>query len=460
MPHQGELNQILMRALRTGADFSEIYLEDRFDVTARCVEGRIKDVTSLHIHGAGIYILKGNRSVYVHTNDTSLNGLIDLADKAAEILPFSAVNSLKKNIPFIEQKTENPVPAEIHPRGIDTIKKLRVIREMDKAARGAGTVRNLKVVYFDSCQNIKIANSEGLLAEDERIRSRVRLDLTVEKDNEYLFEFNDFAGPCGFELFNEDYSGFARNCVASMTARLTARPLASCVVPVVIEGGSGGVLWHEACGHSLESDNVITGRGEFGGKIGLKVASEKVTLIDDGSIPGMYGSEGIDDEGYPTRRNLLIEKGILKGYLCDRKGARILGTKPTGRGRRGGYSFAPAARMHNTFLAAGSDDEEEMIRTMGDGLFVKDFGGGNSGVDFSIEAKEAYWVKAGEISHQVKGITLSGNSLEIIGRVDRVGKKLVQEKGGSFCGGPSGLLPTTAFQPRIRISEMSVGGMG
>ena len=116
--------------------------------------------------------------------------------------------------------------------------------------------------------------------------------------------------------------------------------------------------------------------------------------------------------------------------------------------------------MHNTFLAAGSDDEEEMIRTMGDGLFVKDFGGGNSGVDFSIEAKEAYWVKAGEISHQVKGITLSGNSLEIIGRVDRVGKKLVQEKGGSFCGGPSGLLPTTAFQPRIRISEMSVGGMG
>jgi TldD protein len=172
----------------------------------------------------------------------------------------------------------------------------------------------------------------------------------------------------------------------------------------------------------------------------------------------MYGSESMDDEGSPTRATVLIDKGVLKGCLCGRRGARLLGREPTGSGRRQSYAFAPISRMHNTYLAAGEDDEDEMISSMAEGLLVTELGGGDSGSEFSIEVKDAFWVKNGSISHQVRGITLSGNSLEMMRRVDRVGKRLVPEKGGSFCGAASGLLPTTAFQPRIRISEMNVGG--
>ncbi len=456
MLQRDELNLILHRALSSGGDFSELFWEDRRDTNIRCAERIIMGITSLHIHGAGIHVLKGTRSVYVHTNDTSLGGLVRLAGQAADLLPPMAPSRLP-DIQFSPHRYPTPTPVEIWPHTVDFGRKIKILKEMDGAAREAGGVRNLNLVYFDSNQHILVANSEGLLTEDDRVRTRVRLDATVEVGTESLFEFNDFVGPCGFELFEGDYEAFARGQVASMTARLKARPAESCVVPVVIEGGNGGVLWHEACGHPLEAENIAVGYGEFAGKLGQKVASEKVTLVDDGGIPGMYGSEAVDDEGHPTRKNLLIENGILKSYLCGRKGARLLGMESTGSGRRQSYCFAPASRMHNTYLAAGEDDEEEMIRSMDEGLYVKELGGGDSGVEFSIEVKEAYWVRNGSISHQVKGITLSGNSMEMIKRVDRVGRILVPEK-GSFCGASSGLVPTTAFQPRIRISGMTVGG--
>jgi TldD protein len=457
MLDKGAMNGVLLAALSSGGDFSELFLESRDDLSIRCVDGEVRGITSLHIHGAGIRVFRGTRSVYVYANDTSPEGLLLLARKAAGLLP-RAEASPRGDIRFSVRGYPTPTPVAIASCSVDSRKKIRILKEMDGAARGAGSVRSLGVNYFDSCQRVTIANSEGLLVEDERPRTRVRLDATVECGGETLFEFNDFVGPCGFELFDGDYAGFARNQIAAMTARLRARPVESCVVPVVIEGGSGGVLWHEACGHPLEADNVLTGQGEFAGRLGQKVASEKVTLVDDGSVPGMYGSEAIDDEGEPTRKNVLIEKGVLTGYLCDRKGARELGREPTGSGRRQSYCFEPSSRMHNTYLAAGDDDEDEMIRSMGEGLFVKELGGGNGGVEFSIEVKDAFWVRNGEISHQVRGITLSGNCMDIIRRVDRVGRRLVPEDGGSFCGGPSGLVPTTAFQPRIRISEMSVSG--
>ena len=474
MPRRDELSLILQKALSSGGDFSELFWEDRRDTNIRCAERTIGGITSLHIHGAGIHVLKGARSVYVHTNDTTSGGLTRLAKAAADLLSSTAASPFS-DIQFSPQKYPTPTPVEIWPHTVDSRRKIQVLKEMDKAAREAGGVRgaggahgaggvnvaggvrNLNLVYFDSNQHILVANSEGLLTEDDRVRTRVRMDATVEVGAESLFEFNDFVGSCGFELFEGDYEAFARGQIASMIARLKAEPAESCVVPVVIEGGDGGVLWHEACGHPLEAENIAVGYGEFAGKLGQKVASEKVTLVDDGGIPGMYGSEAVDDEGHPTRKNLLIEKGVLVGYLCGRKGARLLGMESTGSGRRQSYCFAPTSRMHNTYLAAGEDDEDEMIRSIGEGLYVKELGGGDSGVEFSIEVKEAYWIRNGSIAHQVRGITLSGNSMEMIKRVDRVGRILVPEK-GSFCGASSGLVPTTAFQPRIRISEMAVGG--
>lgn len=470
MPRAEDVSLALLKALSSGGDFSELFFEDRVDLTVRSVDGSVRGATSLHIHGAGIHLYRGATSVYVYSNDTSRQGLLRLGEQAAGLLlrsgnaADSASCKTEGAVPSIvfpssPQRHHTPVPVEVWPHTVETQKKIRVLKEMDAAARAEGGVRCLNTTYFDTRQHILVANSEGLFVEDDRVRTRIRMDTTVAVGSEILFEFDDFVGPCGFELFRGDYEGFARAQVSAMKARLRAKPAPSCVVPVVIEGGRGGVLWHEACGHPLEAENLVVGLGEFADKFGQTIASPKVTLIDDGSLPGMYGSESIDDEGLPTKKNVLIENGVLKGCLCGRKGARLLSMAPTASGRRQSYAYAPVSRMHNTYLAAGDDDEEEMIRSMAGGLFVTELGGGDSGANFSIEVKEAFWVKNGQISHQVRGLTLSGNSMEMLRRVDRVGKRLVPEKGGSFCGGASGLVPTTAFQPRIRISEMSVGGV-
>ena len=182
-----------------------------------------------------------------------------------------------------------------------------------------------------------------------------------------------------------------------------------------------------------------------------------MTLVDDGSIPGLYGSEAVDDEGHPTQKNILIENGVLKGYLCDRLNGRRLGLPSTGSGRRQDYTYAPLSRMTNTYLAAGTDDEEEMIRDIDRGLFVTGVGGGSGGREFSIEVTEGWWIENGRLIHPVSGLTLNGKGPDVIKRVDRVGSKMAYDYGG-FCGAGSGLIPTTAFQPRMRITEMAIGG--
>jgi TldD protein len=459
MPTSGEIDSILRRALSSGGDFAELFLEDREDLSIRCLDGSARGATSLHIRGAGIHLLRGTTAVYVYSSDRSISGLLGLAGTAASLLDVRGSAPGAVAAPGQVLRYPTPIPVRLPPGSIEAARKIHILEAMDAAARSEGGVRSLTANYFDTVQHIMVANSEGLTAEDERVRTRVRLDTTVESGSGSLFEFDDFVGTRGFELFEGDYEGFARSQVVSMKARLRAVPIPSCVVPVVIEGGKGGVLWHEACGHPLEAENLVAGFGDFAGRFGTVVASPKVTLVDDGSLPGMYGSEAMDDEGRPTRRTVLIRNGVLEGCLCSTRGARLLGREPTGSGRRQSYAFAPTSRMHNTHLEAGEDDEDEMIRSMPEGLFVTGLGGGDSGAEFSIEVKEAFWVQNGAISHQVRGITLSGNSLEMMRRVDRVGRRLIPEQGGSFCGASSGLVPTTAFQPRIRISEMQVGGV-
>ncbi|MDO5423790.1 MAG: TldD/PmbA family protein [Eubacteriales bacterium] len=458
-----EMEAILAEARKTGADFAELYLEDRNDTILKCLNKTINGVTSLHIHGAGIYVLSGIHSVYVYTNDTSLHSLKNLAKKAAALIERKIKNPgvcmESRRLSF--QRYPSPVRTEIAPNTVAVSRKQDIVREMDLAARSAGpAVRSLNTEYYDEIQHITIANSEGLLTEDTRVFTRVRLAGCVEWQDQSTFAFQDYVKPAGFEIFQEkeDYIGFAQDSIRAMEARLKAADVKPCVVPVVFEGGTSGVFWHEACGHNLETTGIAEGIGDFGDKMGKQVASEKVTLIDDGTVPGLCGSEAIDDEGCPTRKNVLIENGVIKNFLCDRLGARRFGLSQNGSGRRQSYSFAPAARMHNTYLAAGEDDEEEMIRSLPEGLYVTGLGGGNSGSEFAIAVTDGFWIKNGQISHQVKGVTLSGNASDIIKRVDRVGKKVIPDLGGGFCGASSGLVQTTAYQPRMRVSAMNVAG--
>ena len=456
------LKRVIGKALSSGGDFAEIFLEDKDELNIKCSGGTISGVTTVRIKGAGIYVLYGCNSVYVYTNNLSLQSLTGCAERAGELLGALRRRSGDMDGKKLSmQKTVNPNRFEIYPSSVDFKEKIRVVRETDLAARNAGeSIRQLNVDYFDTDQKVAIFNSEGLNAEDRRITSRLRLQATVEAERLFKYEWGDYTRPQGFEAFStkNDYTSFAREFIRDMAEDLRAVPVKSCNVPVVFEAGSCGTFWHETCGHQLEASAVSRNASDFAGKIGLAVASEKVTLIDDGTLPGLYGSAAIDDEGFPTRKNVLIENGILRSYPCDRLCGRKLGIPSTASGRRQGYMYAPVPRMSNTYLAAGNDDDEEMIRSVDRGLFVKKLGGGTGGREFSIAVSEGYWIENGRISHRLRsGFILNGRGIDMIKRVDMVGRKL-QNEGGSFCGADSGLCTVTSFQPRMRISRMSVGG--
>ena len=231
------------------------------------------------------------------------------------------------------------------------------------------------------------------------------------------------------------------------------------VMPVAIGNGFGGVIFHEACGHSLEATSVAYGISEFSGRLGEMIAAPCVTAIDDGTIPNEWGSEHVDDEGMPTTRLVLIENGKLVGYMIDKLGGRRMGMAPTGSGRRESYQWAPTSRMRNTYIAAGKDDEAEMIATMGEGLYAKAMGGGSVNPatgEFNFAVNEGYWVKDGKIVHPVRGASLIGRGSEVLLRIDRVGRDMRMAQG--MCGSVSGSIPVNVGQPMIRVSSLTVGG--
>ena len=228
---------------------------------------------------------------------------------------------------------------------------------------------------------------------------------------------------------------------------------------VAIENGFGGVLFHEACGHSLEAEAVAKGYSEFAGKMGQQVASTKVTAIDDGTLPNLWGSINVDDEGKPSQKNVLIENGILTGYLVDRLNGRRMGLASTGNGRRESYLFAPTSRMTNTYIANGTDDNQEIIRSMERGLYAKKMGGGQVNPatgEFNFAVAEGYLVENGVITRPVRGAMLIGTGSQVLMDIDRVGQNL--DFGQGVCGASSGSVPTNVGQPLIRIKQLTVGG--
>jgi len=240
---------------------------------------------------------------------------------------------------------------------------------------------------------------------------------------------------------------------------LHADPCPAGKMPVAIDNGFGGVIFHEACGHSLEATSVAKGNSVFAGKLGQKIASDKVTAIDDGTMPNLWGSLNIDDEGMPTRRKVLIEKGILKGYMIDKLNSRRMNMEPTGSSRRESYKYAPTSRMTNTFIAAGEYSNEAIIGSISNGLYAKKMGGGSVNPvtgEFNFAVMEGYLIKNGKIDKPVRGATLIGKGHEVLMNIDMVGRDMQQAQG--MCGSVSGSVPTNVGQPMIRVSEITVGG--
>ena len=451
--------EVLARAVKTGGDFAEIFLEDRTSSSISMKSDRIESLGTSREHGAGIRVFEGTKAIYVYTNDTSREGLMDCAAQAA-----AAVRSGKgcKPVGFSHWSAARAAEIRILPTDAAAARKAEKLRAANAAARAISPeIVQVNCGFDDSVQDVLICNTEGVFVTDRRVRSRLRVAAVASDGKENQTGSSNPGASIGFEIIEEriDPEACGRTAAQKAVTMLHADSCPAGVYPVVIDGGFGGVIFHEACGHSLEATSVAYGISEFSGKLGQQIAAPCVTAIDDGTIPGEWGSIHIDDEGMPATRLTLIENGILLNYMIDKLGGRRMNMAPTGSGRRQNYQWAPTSRMRNTYIAAGTDDEAEMIATMGTGLYAKSMGGGSVNPatgEFNFSVEEGYWVEDGKILRPVRGASLIGKGGEVLTRIDRVGRKMTMAQG--MCGSASGSVPVNVGQPMIRVSSMTVGG--
>ena len=452
------IEDTLTAALATGGDFAEVFVEDRTNNGIVMIGGKVESTMSGRDYGAGIRIFKGFNSVYAYTNKTDRAALIETAKKAAKAVEGNIID-LTINLTKTDVKNINTI--QIDPSKVEKTKKVQLMKKAyDRAFNYDDLITQVSVNYTDYIQNIMVANSKGLWKEDTRVRSRLGISSVASKNGEMQSGFYAPGAGKGYEFFeNLDIDYYAREASRIAVTMVKAKYSPSGRMPVIIDNGFGGVIFHEACGHGLEATAVAKGLSVFAGKVGQQIASPLVTAIDDGSIPNEWGSYSIDDEGTPSQRNVLIEKGILKGYMIDMLNARRMNMDITGSSRRQSYRFPPTSRMSNTFIDNGTSRPEEIIASTEKGLYAKNMGGGSVNPatgEFNFAVMEGYIVEKGKIKEPVRGATLIGKGAEVLNRIDMVGNNLLQSQG--MCGSVSGSIPANVGQPMIRVSELTVGG--
>ncbi|UCZ54043.1 TldD/PmbA family protein [Bacillus shivajii] len=458
MLQQSLVEDMITAALSTGGDFAEVFVEDKFNSNIAFVGGKVENGISGRDFGVGIRIFQGLNSVYAYTNEHDRESLISVARQAAQ-----AITGEPKEITlnFTHKSFANQHPILHIPREVPKAKKVNVLREVyDVAKNYHENISQVTVNYADEDQQVLIANSEGTFVEDQRIRTRLAAQTVATKGNEMQTGFYGPGAHKGFEFFEDiDLHHYGKEAARIAVTMLDADPCPSGKFPVIIDNEFGGVIFHEACGHGLEATSVAKKNSVFADRVGEKVAPDIVTYIDDGTLANEWGSANVDDEGEATRKNVLIENGILKGYLIDKLGARRMGTESTGSSRRESYKFAPTSRMTNTFIAPGKSTPEEIIANTEYGIYAKYMGGGSVNPatgDYNFAINEGYIVRDGKIAEPVRGATLIGNGPKTLQKVDMVGNNLAHGQG--MCGSLSGSIPANVGQPMIRVSEITVGG--
>ena len=455
---QSIIENVLEVALSTGGDFSEIFIEDRYDNSLALQSGKIEKAISGRDFGIGIRIFSGLESIYTYTNDFSEEGLLAAAKRAALAIKGGASGTIQP----LQKEIIDPIHRILKmPNTVEHARKAAIMRQANDISRSYDKrIHQVNIRYLDSEQHVLIANSEGKFVEDTRIYSRLAIQAMATEGNEMQTGFYGPGAHAGFEFTEnlnlQHYAGEAARIAVTM---LHADECPSGKFPVIIDNEFGGVIFHEACGHGLEATAVAKNNSVFANRIGERVAPEIVTYIDDGTIPNEWGSLNIDDEGEKTRKNILIENGILKGYLIDKFNARRMNMGATGSSRRQSYRFNPTSRMTNTYIAPGTSTPEEIIASTEYGIYAKYMGGGQvnpSTGDYNFAVMEAYIVKDGKIDRPVRGATLIGNGAKTLQSVDAVGNNLAH--GAGMCGSLSGSIPVNVGQPMIRVSEITVGG--
>ena len=458
MLEKQQLEQILSVCLTTGGDFAEVFEEKKFTSSYSMLNETVENANSGIVYGIGLRILQGTNSVYAYTNQTDFNNLMKMAKDLADSFEGE---SHAKEIALKDVVYENRHPVAKHPSQYGSDEKIAIMRKAGNAALAYDEkITKVNVSYMDEEQHVVISNTDGKRIEDTRIRTRLGI-VAIASDGEKMQDGSYAPGASkGLEFYDEmDVEEAGREAARIALTMLDADECPSGTMPVIIDNGFGGVIFHEACGHSLEAASVAKNQSVFAGKLNQKIASDCVSAVDDGTIPNAWGSCNIDDEGNFMQRNVLIENGILKGYLIDPLNGRRMNMNQTGSSRRQSYKYEPVSRMTNTFILEGKSTLEEMIAATSYGLYAKSLGGGSvdpSTGDFNFAVNEGYLIENGKIVKPVKGATLIGNGADTLMKIDHVGTNLKRAQG--MCGASSGSIPGDVGQPAIRVSAMIVGG--
>ena len=450
--------RVLHKAVSTGADYAELFAEHSDERAISMLDSKVHGIRSSVIAGAAVRVYKGLRSVMATTVDTSEAGLLRCAEQAAEAL---GQGKAEIDIVLRERLYGDIHPVKVVPGSVTNPEKIKVLKDAYFAAKDYNeAIKQVSGNLMDIDHNILVANTEGTYAQDRQIRTRIAINAVAEVNGESQTGTCSPGRRMGMEMF--DIIDAVNVGVHAAKQAVTMAGAGYCpagVMPVAIGNGFGGVIFHEACGHSLEASAVAYGQSQFVGKLGQQIANEKVTAIDDGTIPNAWGSINFDDEGTPSQKNVLIENGILKSYMIDKFNGRRMGMASTGNARRQSYAYTPTSRMTNTYIADGNDNNDDIIASIEYGLFAKEMGGGSVNPttgEFNFAVNEGYMVRNGQICEPVRGASLVGKGSDVIMNIDMVGTDLAMGQG--MCGSSSGSVPTNVGQPLIRVSSITVGG--
>lgn len=450
---------LLSVPLKCGADFSELFIEDREEFSIRNDGSKVYSASSSHQKGVGLYLLSGTKSRYGYTCDGSYHGVKTLVDQLSSMIAWDNNGAVPQLPPLHTESYTSANRVLLFPGGVSKERKKAVLNKVCRMARDfSPEIIEAHGEYQDYVQNVTILNSLGLHTGEQRVITTLRLFVTASDGKKNMMNWGNFSAARGFEFLEDEdkLASIVETVCQGALNGLIARKVAPQFLPIVVDSGT---FIHEACGHSLEATHVAGGNSVFYGKIGQKVAGDKVTILDAGNVPDMCGSFAISDEGIASAPAVLIENGILKGYMADRKGARMLGVPMTANGRRQNYRFAPGSRMTNTYMKAGSDPTDAIIPSVEKGIYVKEVGGGNVNPvtgNFNFLIASGFMIEHGEVTYPIASVNLSGQSIETLCRVSMVGDRYFPDD-GSLCGAESGLVYVTAFQPRILIDGMMIG---
>lgn len=452
--------RVLQAGLDHKADFVELFIEETRSSGVSFTNRKVETANAGTEFGIGIRLIYGTEVFYASTSNDEEEHLIYLIKTLSK-----AKSDISKKVETVFQIADKSVSFQnkilIDPRTVGGEKKLSYLKKTDEVARSLSPlVKQVSARIIDSVTDILIFNSEGLSVKDHRVLSRFSLSVTAEKNGE-IFSSSEAPGAGrGFEFFDSlNLEQLTKQATERSLLMLDAGYATGKKMPVVMGSGFGGVIFHEACGHPLETESIRKKASPFCEKLGTMIGQSCLTAVDEGFIENSWGSIGIDDEGHEVEKTVLIENGVLKNYLSDKVGSMETGTRRTGSARRESYKYAPVSRMRNTYIDKGNDDFEKMILSVEDGLYAKKMGGGSVNPatgEFNFAVEEAYLIKNGKITVPVRGATLIGKGDEIISRISMVGSDL--EITAGMCGASSGSIPVTVGQPSLKVDEILVGG--